>query len=105
MLRPPPRSTRTDPLFPYPTLFRSRLTLGFANVAAYRRFDPSDPGRFRYVDEDLNRLWGRNVLDGRRRSVELDRARQMRPLIDTVDLLLDIHSMLDRKSTRLNSSH
>src|SRR3546814_16011665 len=25
MLRPPPRSTRTDPLFPYPTLFRSRL--------------------------------------------------------------------------------
>src|SRR3546814_13219150 len=23
MLRPPPRSTRTAPLFPYPTLFRS----------------------------------------------------------------------------------
>src|SRR3546814_6407623 len=23
MTRPPPRSTRTDPLFPYPTLFRS----------------------------------------------------------------------------------
>src|SRR3546814_4582357 len=25
MLRPPPRSTRTDTRFPYPTLFRSRL--------------------------------------------------------------------------------
>src|SRR3546814_8539867 len=24
MLRPPPRSTHTDPLFPYPTLFRSK---------------------------------------------------------------------------------
>src|SRR3546814_19699339 len=27
MLRRPPRSTRTDPLFPYTTLFRSRLRL------------------------------------------------------------------------------
>src|SRR3546814_18969964 len=26
MLRLPPRSTRTDPLFPYTTLFRSRAT-------------------------------------------------------------------------------
>src|SRR3546814_3387571 len=26
MIRPPPRSTRTDTLFPYPTLFRSRIT-------------------------------------------------------------------------------
>src|SRR3546814_18900198 len=25
MIRRPPRSTRTDPLFPYPTLFRSNL--------------------------------------------------------------------------------
>src|SRR3546814_2035061 len=28
MIRRPPRSTRTDTLFPYTTLFRSRLTLG-----------------------------------------------------------------------------
>src|SRR3546814_10590112 len=26
MIRRPPRSTRTDPLFPYPTLFRSRAS-------------------------------------------------------------------------------
>src|SRR3546814_15335254 len=26
MIRPPPRSTRTDTLFPYPTLFRSAYT-------------------------------------------------------------------------------
>src|SRR3546814_11775006 len=28
MIRRPPRSTRTDTLFPYPTLFRSARTLG-----------------------------------------------------------------------------
>src|SRR3546814_7641673 len=28
MIRRPPRSTRTDTLFPYTTLFRSRLTVG-----------------------------------------------------------------------------
>src|SRR3546814_7375323 len=28
MIRLPPRSTRTDTLFPYTTLFRSRLTMG-----------------------------------------------------------------------------
>ena len=34
------------------------------------------------------------MLDGARRSVELDRAREIRPLIDTVDVLFDLHSML-----------
>src|SRR3546814_12962117 len=29
MIRPPPRSTRTDTLFPYTTLFRSVVTTGF----------------------------------------------------------------------------
>jgi hypothetical protein len=46
------------------------------------------------VDEDLNRLWDPSVLDGPRQSSELERAREMRPLIDTVDVLLDLHSML-----------
>src|SRR3546814_1861296 len=31
MIRRPPRSTRTDPLFPYTTLFRSRYAVGGAN--------------------------------------------------------------------------
>ena len=70
-----------------------RLSLGFANVAAYFRFDPTRPGETRYLDEDFNRLWSPEVLDGSRRSLELDRAREIRPLIDSVDLLLDIHSM------------
>ncbi|MBM3556172.1 MAG: succinylglutamate desuccinylase, partial [Alphaproteobacteria bacterium] len=72
---------------------RGKLSLGFANVAAYRRFDRANPVASRFVDEDFNRVWAADVLDGPRQSVELARAREIRPLIDQVDLMLDIHSM------------
>jgi predicted deacylase len=72
---------------------RGKLTLAFANVAAYHAFDPKKPSASRFIDEDFNRVWAESVLDGPRKSVELARARQLRPLIDTVDYLLDIHSM------------
>lgn len=71
-----------------------RVTVGFANLAAFARFDPEDPVASRYVEEDLNRVWDQNWLSGSRRSVELDRAREMLPLIETADVLLDLHSML-----------
>ncbi len=73
---------------------RGRLTFGFANLAAFALFDPAQPTTSRFVDEDLNRVWDSAVLDGHRRSVELDRARAMRGLLDTADILLDLHSML-----------
>ena len=73
---------------------RGRLTFGFANLAAFSRFDPEHPTASRFVDEDMNRLWDAAILDGPRRSSELDRARQMRGLIDSFDFLLDLHSML-----------
>lgn len=73
---------------------RGRLTLVFANLAAFARFDPADPTLSRFVDEDLNRVWCSRVLDGPRNSTELRRARELRPLIETVDVLLDLHSML-----------
>lgn len=72
---------------------RGRLTLALSNVAAYHTFDPATPYASRYVDEDFNRLWSAETLDGRRDSVELRRARQLRPVFDTADLLLDVHSM------------
>ncbi|MEX2616709.1 MAG: M14 family metallopeptidase [Alphaproteobacteria bacterium] len=72
---------------------RGRLTLGFANVDAYLRFNPARPTASRYVNEDFNRLWSPEVLDGPRHSSELSRARIYRPFIDTVDFLLDLHSM------------
>lgn len=73
---------------------RGRLSLVFANLDALGRFDPEDPTASRFIDEDLNRLWDEETLSGGRRSCELRRARALRPLVDTVDLLLDLHSML-----------
>ncbi len=70
-----------------------RLTLVFANVQAYQRFNPADPFPSRYVDEDFNRVWGDDALLGPRDSAELRRARQLRPFVDEADYLLDIHSM------------
>jgi predicted deacylase len=73
---------------------RGRLSLVFANMEAFNRFDPADPTASRFVDEDMNRLWDESVLAGGRRSCELRRARALRPFLDTVDVLLDLHSML-----------
>jgi predicted deacylase len=76
---------------------RGRLTLAFANIAAYERFDPERPDAARFVDQDFNRVWTDAVLDDMARtSSELARAREMRPVIDTVDLLLDLHSMHEK---------
>ena len=72
---------------------RGRLTLTLANVAAFQRFDVAAPHRSRFVDEDLNRVWADAELDGPRDSVELRRARELRPFVDAADLVLDIHSM------------
>src|SRR3712207_6998037 len=75
MIRRPPRST----LFPYTTLFRS--------------------GQVHVHDRDAGRL-GRRHLRGQRRRV--DAADQGDAVVAAVDGL--VHA-LDRKSTRLNSSH
>src|SRR3546814_19010569 len=48
MIRRPPRSTRTDPLFPYTTLFRSGdrlpLLIGVVAIAAPQRACEDQPG-------------------------------------------------------------
>lgn len=72
---------------------RGRLTFAFVNVGAFLRFDPRAPDDSRFVDEDMNRVWEVDRLDGDERSAELERARLLRPLFDDVDCLLDIHSM------------
>ena len=72
---------------------KGKLILAFANVAAFARFDFSDPDRSRYIDEDYNRVWGDDALRGPRDSAELRRARELRPFVDAADYLLDLHSM------------
>lgn len=74
---------------------RGRLTLAFNNVQAFQRFDTRNPYASRFVDEDFNRVWTNATLDGPRHSVELDRARELRPFVEQADFLLDIHSMLE----------
>jgi len=72
---------------------QGKLTLAFMNFAAFLSFDPENPTFSRFIDEDFNRLWTKDVLNGNRDSVELRRAREVHPIVDNVDLLLDIHSM------------
>ena len=75
---------------------RGTVSFCFANIAAYDSFDAADPFASRCVDEDFNRLWTPDVLDGPRQTADLVRARELRPLYDRVDYLLDLHSMTDR---------
>jgi len=72
---------------------KGKLSLGFMNIEAYQAFDPNNPVATRWVDEDFNRLWDLATLDGDRQSSELTRAREVRPWLETVDILLDLHSM------------
>ena len=73
---------------------RGRITLALANLEAFARFSPEDPTASRFIDEDLNRVWEEHMLDGSGRSAELRRARELRPVVDQADVLLDLHSML-----------
>src|SRR3546814_20781334 len=54
MNRRPPRSTRTDTLFPYTTLFRSRRALGSGKIGEIQGLLPFDRNgeiqRYRVVD-------------------------------------------------------
>src|SRR3546814_13710939 len=89
MIRRPPRSTRTDTLFPYTTLFRSIVTPIVTSLVAA--------------------VWGFGFVGWLKSPIE--------PLLMIVPLLLVARSFshcvqfteryyeIDRKSTRLNSSH
>ena len=76
------------------TPIRGRISFAFVNHVAFDRFDPRTPTMSRFVDEDINRLWEDSVLTSPRQSVELKRARELRPLIDNADVILDLHTML-----------
>src|SRR3546814_13969176 len=70
MIRRPPRSTRTDTLFPYTTLFRSQalsLELGVRGHALAAR------------QADAAQIWSDEICP-RRRARDGDRGRPFRPL-------------------------
>src|SRR3546814_1316081 len=106
MIRRPPRSTRTDTLFPYTTLFRSppvdRDRLAGQIIAAVREQE----------DKEILKL-GHRAETTQRHGVGARRARS--GVGDGVELLPRAFGgagprrggveAKDRKSTRLNSSH
>jgi len=71
---------------------RGTLTVSFANVAAYESFDPQRPFESRQITHNFNRIWSPEWLDGEQDSVELRRARVMRPVVASADHILDLHS-------------
>src|SRR3546814_15583032 len=97
MLRRPPSSTRTDTLFPSPTLFRS---LPPYLRGPYPAMYVTQPWTIRQyagfsTAEDSNAFYRRNLAAGQKGlSVAFDLATHR-----------GYDSDQDRKSTRLNSSH
>ena len=68
------------------------LTLSFANVEAYESFNVQQPYESRQITHNLNRVWSTEQLDGADDSVELRRARALRPAVAVAHHILDIHS-------------
>src|SRR3546814_8410876 len=125
MIRRPPRSTRTDTLFPYTTLFRSPAGADRASRLRAGRFDPDGRARASHdslrAQPDLPEEAARAAARARRPAVrELDARRldHPEPLLSLLEAALPARGGaparalaplarrgLDRKSTRLNSSH
>jgi predicted deacylase len=74
---------------------RGALTLAFANLDAFDRFDPAAPDASRYVTTDMNRLWG--DMDWRHdpstQGSEHRRVLALAPFVERSEWLLDLHSM------------
>jgi predicted deacylase len=72
---------------------RGRLTLAFANVGAYERFDTADPRASRWLQEDMNRIWSPDILaQVPPRSADVARAAALRSFVHRADYLLDLHT-------------
>src|SRR3546814_14818363 len=100
MRRRPPRSTRTDTLFPYTTLFRSEVALvagrvvvvtGDVHVARLALVDHLRRGQRRAPLPALDDAW---IAGGGHRAFAEVAEHEQRVAVDPAD----------RKSTRLNSS-
>src|SRR3546814_11578904 len=84
IIRRPPRSTRTDTLFPYTTLFRAHAGL----IGGLQKLEAQAPDYAALINDLATHLQRIAVL-------------QMLPAARSEE----DEDALDRKSTRLNSSH
>src|SRR3546814_20570884 len=111
MLRQPPRSTRTDPLFPYTTLFRSQMLIGATFREQLGRHmlswgvDESDPPLPARLKPLFDYLGWTMVAGEDRKNREKLRGYMAEKGWPTISAVGEKASHADRKSTRLNSSH
>src|SRR3546814_21134632 len=113
MIRPPPSSTRTDTLFPTPTLFRSRRANPAARLAgadAAQREAVEGAREFRgmtLIDmaRDCIEVAGGNVRGFSRREIAVAALNLDSDIGQRAGMLSTSDFPQDRKSTRLNSSH
>src|SRR3546814_13386099 len=103
MIRRPPRSTRTDTLFPYTTLFRSYQVMPKGqkkpwvykvHISEWRKHFLGRGGGFKKTEDKKNYLPGHDPKE-----LAIQRCAQYGWHTDIAD------AAEDRKSTRLNSSH
>src|SRR3546814_9579039 len=106
MRRRPPRSTRTDTLFPYTTLFRSRERRSCQCRHASRFLFASLPSATHILFLGWNGavILGYFLIRRRGRRQEKGRPVLQRPFY-CASRSVRRGPALDRKSTRLNSSH
>src|SRR3546814_12822488 len=90
MIRRPPRSTRTDTLFPYTTLFRSCSFMSFQSPTVQGFFDPDTHTVSYIVSDPVTKAAA--IID---------------PVLGYLPRIARTSTTAaeDRKSTRLNSSH
>src|SRR3546814_12433637 len=103
MIRRPPRSTRTDTLFPYTTLFRSPYdarAMAFSLGDYLPEFSRGANAPFRVVGTGYTRKYRAALAQAR---TVRDPAGQCTGCHTLITQLTG--QRLDRKSTRLNSSH
>src|SRR3546814_5329940 len=110
MIRPPPSSTRTDTLFPYTTLFRSPVPEDIGGESVSRRI-PQQAWRDELdARKDERRKTTGAAARNAARIVHVEVTRSpmtMRPGMRN-EKQKRVHFLIipiDRKSTRLNSSH
>src|SRR3546814_16642559 len=112
MIRRPPRSTRTDTLFPYTTLFRSSMNMGSFNFNISHagskvtewKYDWEQP----YLEATKNIIVS-NTFTQIENAIILLNEHDTRFEYEVYDIS-HLHTLAyfadkDRKSTRLNSSH
>src|SRR3546814_17757942 len=99
MIRVPPGSKRTDKPLPYPALIRSEENWPTAESRAEQVLELLEL-------QHMTHQQARDLSGGQQRLLEMGRILMRDPKVVFLDeVAAGVHPRLDRKSTRLNSSH